>query len=81
VKKNIVFMFSAYYDKKYYRVKFPEFLTKDKKITYATSYHPSAPFPERGQPQGVPAWKPTTFLDRKSISRLRYRKPCRCGYR
>ena len=36
-KKNIVFLFSekigfkAYYDKKYYRVKFPEFLNKDKK--------------------------------------------------
>jgi hypothetical protein len=37
VKKNIVFLFSektgfkAHYDKKYYRVKFPEFLNKDKK--------------------------------------------------
>jgi hypothetical protein len=37
VKKNIVFMFSektgfkAYCDKKYYGVKFPEFLNKDKK--------------------------------------------------
>jgi hypothetical protein len=63
VKKNIVFLFSekigfkVYYDKRYYDVKFPEFLNKGKKLTCRRL--PNAlftiPFSPASKPRNLPS--------------------------